>query len=178
MKQNTKKLTVSAFFAVLSLTLYAVEEMIPPVFPAVPGLKIGLAYLPIMLIMFIGGVWKARDAALILLCRIVISCLLFGNPMAIMFSVSGGILSLLVMTLFSKGIKDSWEIIPCGIFSALAHNIGQLTAAAVLYKSLFMFAYLPYLAIAAFITGAFSGIVTYILTKRPINIISKIKNLK
>ena len=51
---NTKKLTLCALFAAISLTLYIIESMIPTVVP-IPGVKIGLAYIPIIFLIFIGG---------------------------------------------------------------------------------------------------------------------------
>lgn len=42
---TVKKTVFSALLAVMSLTLYIVEGMIPPVV-AIPGFRIGLAYFP------------------------------------------------------------------------------------------------------------------------------------
>ena len=65
---NIRKLVMSALLATISLTLFLLESMIPPVVP-IPGVKIGLAYLPVMLVMFMGGKWKIYDAVLVLFVR-------------------------------------------------------------------------------------------------------------
>ena len=63
---TVKKTVFSALLAVMSLTLYIVEGMIPPVVP-IPGFRIGLAYFPVLFSLYLGGRWKAYDTALILI---------------------------------------------------------------------------------------------------------------
>ena len=71
---TVKKTVFSALLAVMSLTLYIVEGMIPPVV-AIPGFRIGLAYFPVLFSLYLGGRWKAYDTALILIARILLSAL-------------------------------------------------------------------------------------------------------
>ena len=71
---TVKKTVFSALLAVMSLTLYIVEGMIPPVVP-IPGFRIGLAYFPVLFSLYLGGRWKAYDTALILIARIVGACI-------------------------------------------------------------------------------------------------------
>ena len=75
---TVKKTVFSALLAVMSLTLYIVEGMIPPVVP-IPGFRIGLAYFPVLFSLYLGGRWKAYDTALILIARILLSALISGN---------------------------------------------------------------------------------------------------
>ena len=93
---TVKKLVFSALLAAMSLTLYAVEGMIPPIAP-IPGFRIGLAYFPILFTMYLGGQWKAYDTALILIVRVLLSALISGNLTALLFSFSGGALSFVAM---------------------------------------------------------------------------------
>ena len=101
---NIRKLVMSALFSAISLTLFLIESLIPTIVP-IPGVKIGLAYIPIMLVMFIGGNWKIYDAALILTVRILLSALINGNMTAIYFSALGGLFSILVMSIMKVTIK-------------------------------------------------------------------------
>ncbi len=172
-KTNTKKLVISALFVALSLTLFMVEAMIPPVVP-IPGIKIGLAYIPIIFIIFIGGVWRIYDALLVLIARILLSALVSGNLTAMYFAAIGGTLSLLIMGITRLAVKQPWASIPAGIFSAVGHNIGQLAAASTIY-TMSVWAYLPWLIISAVLSGLFTGILTYLLTVKPHKIINKIK---
>ncbi len=174
-ERNIRKLVMSALFATISLTLFLIEAMIPPIVP-IPGVKIGLAYLPVMLVMFVGGIWKIHDAVLILSVRVVLSALISGNLVSVYFSALGGLLSVIVMSVMKVTIRQKWAVIPAGVFSATAHNIGQLTAAMTIY-SVTVWAYLPYLLISAVLTGLFSGFVIYQLIRKDTKIIKNIKNI-
>ena len=51
--------------------------------------------------------------------------------------------------------KQIWAV---GVLSAIAHNAAQIAVAALVMDSLALFWYLPWLIIAAIITGAFTGL--------------------
>ncbi|MCM1412605.1 MAG: Gx transporter family protein, partial [Lachnospiraceae bacterium] len=85
-----KKLTVLALFTTLSLAIYAVESVIPPLVP-IPGIKLGLANI-ITLILLRNA--SAKDALLVLTARILLSALLFGHALSLLYSLAGGGLSL------------------------------------------------------------------------------------
>ena len=172
---TVKKTVFSALLAVMSLTLYIVEGMIPPVVP-IPGFRIGLAYFPVLFSLYLGGRWKAYDTALILIARILLSALVSGNITALLFSLCGGALSFTAMAVTHLFIKKAWGVFPAGIFSAGMHNVGQIFAASLIY-SLSVFAYLPFLAVAAVITGTFIAAAVWFILKKPNRIITKIKNL-
>ena len=165
---TAKKLVFAALLAVMSLTLYAVEGMIPPIVP-IPGFRIGLAYFPILFTMYLGGQWKAYDTALILIVRVLLSALISGNLTALLFSFSGGALSFVAMAV------TPWGAFPAGIFSAVMHNVGQIAAASLIYSAS-VFAYLPFLVIAAVLTGTFIAAVVWLILRKPNRIISKIRN--
>lgn len=173
---TAKKLVFSALLAAMSLTLYIVEGMIPPVVP-IPGFRIGLAYFPILFSMYLGGSRNAYYTALILTVRVLLSVLISGNVMALLFSVSGGVLSFTAMAITHCFIKEPWGAFPAGIFSAVMHNVGQITAASFIY-SVSVFAYLPFLAVAAVLTGAFIGAAVWLILRKPNRIITKIRNIK
>ena len=118
---TVKKLVFSALLAAMSLTLYAVEGMIPPIVP-IPGFRIGLAYFPILFTMYLGGQWKAYDTALILIVRVLLSALISGNLTALLFSFSGGALSFVAMAITHRFIKEPWGAFPAGIFSAVNYT--------------------------------------------------------
>lgn len=173
---SIRKLVFAALLTALSLTLFIIESMIPPVLP-VPGFRIGLAYLPVLFSVYIGGNWSLYDTALILISRILLSALISGNLTALLFSSAGGILSFTTMALTHRFIKEPWGAFPAGIFSAVMHNIGQISAAALIYTAS-VFAYLPVLAVASVITGTFIAASVWLIVRKPNKIINKIKNIK
>ena len=171
---TAKKLVFAALLAVMSLTLYVIEGMIPPIVP-IPGFRIGLAYFPVLFSLYLGGNWSKYDTALILITRVLLSALISGNLMALLFSLTGGALSFAAMTVTHRFIKEPWGAFPAGIFSAVMHNVGQIAAASVVY-SVSVFAYLPFLAIAAVLTGTFIAAVVWLILRKPNRIITKIRN--
>ena len=171
---TAKKLVFAALLAVMSLTLYVIEGMIPPIVP-IPGLRIGLAYFPVLFSLYLGGNWSKYDTALILITRVLLSALISGNLMALLFSLTGGALSFAAMAVTHRFIKEPWGAFPAGIFSAVMHNVGQIAAASLVY-SVSVFAYLPFLAIAAVLTGTFIAAVVWLILRKPNRIITKIRN--
>ena len=111
---TVKKTVFSALLAVMSLTLYIVEGMIPPVV-AIPGFRIGLAYFPVLFSLYLGGRWKAYDTALILIARILLSALVSGNITALLFSLCGGTLSFAAMAVTHLFIKEAWGVFPLSL---------------------------------------------------------------
>lgn len=171
---TAKKLVFAALLAVMSLTLYVIESMIPPIVP-IPGFRIGLAYFPVLFSLYLGGNWSKYDTALILITRVLLSALISGNLMALLFSLTGGALSFAAMAVTHRFIKEPWGAFPAGIFSAVMHNVGQIAAASLVY-SVSVFAYLPFLAIAAVLTGTFIAAVVWLILRKPNRIITKIRN--
>lgn len=173
---TVKKLVLSALLAAMSLTLYIIEGMIPPIVP-LPGFRIGLAYFPILFSMYLGGSRSVYDTALILITRVLLSALISGNLTALLFSVSGGAAAFAAMAITHRFIKEPWGVFPAGIFSAVMHNVGQISAASLVY-SVSVFAYLPFLVAAAVLTGAFIAAAVWFILRKPNKIIIKIKNIK
>jgi heptaprenyl diphosphate synthase len=163
MKVNTKKLTLTAFFAVIALIIFIVEAQIPlPV--RVPGLKPGLANIVILFVLFLGEAWKARDVFMIFLVRVLLAALITGNLMSLIFSFTGGLFALLAMLAMKAVFKDA-AIPVVSVAGALAHNAGQITAAAVIMKSTSVFAYTPALVVGGIISGMLTGFAVYFLFK-------------
>ena len=147
-------------FTALALIFSYVEVMIPINF-GIPGVKLGLANL-IVVIMLYKGDWK--DALFIAVARIVLSGFIFGNLFSILYSLAGGLLSLLVMILLKK--TNVFSIAGVSIGGGAAHNVGQLLVAMFVVQTYQVGYYLPVLLIAGVLTGALIGIVALEVVKR------------
>ena len=84
----TKKLTTLSLLSAIALALYAVESALPPIVP-IPGIKLGLANIITLVVL-----WKysAKDAFFVLLVRILLATLFFGQAISLLYSLSGGLL--------------------------------------------------------------------------------------
>lgn len=163
MKINTKKLTLTALFAVIALVIFVIEAQIPLPFFA-PGLKLGLANIVILFVLFLGENWKARDVFLIFLVRVILAAFITGHPMSLIFSFTGGLFALLVMLAMKRFIKEP-PIPVVSVGGAVFHNMGQILAAAVVMRSASVFAYLPVLVAGGIISGLLTGFAVLVLFK-------------
>ena len=95
---------------------------------------------------------------------ILLSGFLFGSMSSILYSLSGAILSLLIMTLLKK--TDRFSISGVSMAGGVAHNIGQLTIAALVLETSAVWYYLPVLIISGSLTGLLIGFLTGEIRKR------------
>ena len=98
---STKRITYTGMF--VAMVFSYLESMIP-VNIAVPGIKLGLANMVTIVVMYR---LRISDAWIVSLVRVVLSSLLFGNMTVMVYSMAGAVLSLLVMTLCRK--KGLWN---------------------------------------------------------------------
>ncbi len=150
MKKKTAYLGV---MLALALICSYVEVLIPvPI--GIPGIKLGLANIVIVFAMYSLGI---KEAFLLSVMRVTISGFMFGNVIAIAYSLAGGLLSLLVMFLLKK--TDKLSCISVSIAGGIFHNIGQMIIATILVDNYYVLYYVPVLMVAGFITGACIGVV-------------------
>lgn len=157
---QTKKLTTLALYATLSLAVYAAESTLPPLAP-IQGLKLGLANI-ITLILLLR--YTPKDAALVLIVRILLSALFFGHALGLLYSLAGGSLSLLVMCLTNRILQKKLPLLT-GAMGGLAHNVGQLLTAWAVTSTPGVFSYLPFLLPAGIFTGIFTGLCAWLTDK-------------
>ena len=157
---SLKKLTLLSLFTTISLAVYAIESAVPPLVP-IPGIKLGLANIVTLVLL---RRFRAGDALLVLCCRILLSALLFGQALSLLYSLAGGLASLLVMWLVMKLLRKQW-IFLTGAMGGLTHNTGQLLTAWMITATDGVFAYLPFLVLSGVITGLFTGLCARFLDK-------------
>ncbi len=157
---SLKKLTLLSLFTTISLAVYAIESAVPPLVP-IPGIKLGLANIVTLVLL---RRFRAGDALLVLCCRILLSALLFGQALSLLYSLAGGLASLLVMWLVMKLLRKQW-IFLTGAVGGLTHNTGQLLTAWMITATDGVFAYLPFLVLSGVITGLFTGLCAGFLDK-------------
>ena len=90
---STKRITYTGMFVAIAMVFSYLESMIP-VNIAVPGIKLGLANMVTIVVMYR---LRISDAWIVSLVRVVLSSLLFGNMTVMVYSMAGAVLSLLVI---------------------------------------------------------------------------------
>lgn len=157
---NINKTAFLGIFLALALIFSYVEALIPFFF-GIPGMKLGLANSLVLTLLYLKG---PKDALLVNFLRIILSGLLFGNVFAIVYSLSGGILSFILMFIVKK--TEKFSPVTVSVIGGISHNIGQLLIAMVLLNTVYLSYYASLLLISGFITGGLMGIITKELLKR------------
>lgn len=158
--KGTGRIARLALLTAIALTIFMAEAQLPVI--PVPGVKLGLANIVTVYAMFSLG---PGDALLVLSGRVFLGAVFSGQPMTLIYSAAGGLLSWCVLCLLRRLLtgEQIWLASPV---AAIFHNLGQLLAAAAVLRSWAVMAYLPYLIIAAVIAGLFTGIAAQALIKR------------
>lgn len=155
--------TKAAYFGVftaLALIFSYVETLIP-IHLGIPGVKLGLANLIIVITLYKMG---TKEAYILSIVRVVLAGFIFGNMFSILYSMSGGLLSLSVMTLLKK--TDKFSVMGISMAGGVFHNVGQLLMSAIVLESLSITYYLPVLLISGVLTGFLIGFIANEMLKR------------
>ena len=110
-------------FTALALIFSYVETLIP-ISLGIPGAKLGLANLVIVTALY---KMRLQEVYVLSVVRVVLSGLIFGNYISILYSLAGGLLSLTVMAALKKG--DRFSVTGISVAGGVFHNIGQLLIA-------------------------------------------------
>lgn len=156
-----KKVAVCGVLVALAMIFSYIEVLIPFNF-GIPGMKLGLANLVIVIGFYF---LKPQEVLLISLVRIFMMGYMFGNGMSIIYSLAGGMLSFLIMLMLKK--IGNFSIIGISIAGGVFHNVGQLIAAMIVLENVAVFYYFPALLISGVVTGFLIGI----LSKRVVRVV-------
>ena len=144
---SSKKIAYCGLLTTVALLLSYVERMlaIPMI---VPGMKLGLANVAVLIALYI---LDNKTAFSISILRILISALLFTGFASFLYSASGALLSFTVMAFCKK--TNIFSMIAVSILGGISHNIGQITIACVIVENIGLFYYMPFLIILGIATG-------------------------
>ncbi len=154
---KTKRLVLTSFIFAMALVLSYIEDSLPPIMAAVPGVKFGLSNIAVMYALFFLG----RKVAFSIAALKSFFVFIMRGFVAALLSFCGGMLSLTVMLLLIYIFKDKISYLLVSVCGAVFHNIGQFIAISIIYSNLFLWVYLPILLVS----GVFAGIVTAVLLR-------------
>ena len=157
---KTKTLVFLSLFTAVAMVLSYIEAILPPIWSAIPGIKIGL---PNIIIIFLLYRMSVKSAAAVSLVRILLSALLFGNAVTLLYSLAGAILSLTVMAVLKK--IDRFSMIGVSIVGGVFHNLGQILMAMLILETAEIGYYMIILTVTGTIAGVLVGILGALLTR-------------
>lgn len=153
-----QKLALTAVLSAQAIFLSFIESLIPVSQVLPPGAKIGLANIVTMFAVLSGGF----VSALIVTLMKSLFILIISGPMAFMMSISGGLVSLLIMILIFKLPNNPFGIIGISVIAAVSHNFAQLAVSIVITKTkALFFAYSPALLLFGIIAGVLTGLLLH-----------------
>ncbi|MBD5465459.1 MAG: Gx transporter family protein [Lachnospiraceae bacterium] len=158
---KTKKIVTLGMFTAVALTIFVVESYFPPIVP-IPGIKMGLANVVTLLMLFL---YDERDSFAVLLLRIILGSIFTGQAVSFFYSLSGGIACFFIMAVFHRIFRGKYSIL-VSMLGAVFHNLGQMAAALALLRTSGVLFYLPVLMLSALLTGFFTGCVALGLSRR------------
>lgn len=150
---KTKQLVLCAVLTAVALGLSYVERMIPlNLIVPLPGVKLGLANIVTLMALYF---LSTKTAVTILVLRCLLNAIFGGGITGLAFSLTGGLLSVMVMALSRR--LPFLSIYGVSILGAAAHNIGQILAAMAMMGSVYILVYLPFLLMISVLTGLITG---------------------
>ena len=147
----------TGILAAFALVLTYVETFLPLPIP-VPGAKLGLANIPVLMAL---KILNTKSALVIALIKVLVTGLLFGSPIMIPYSLAGTLFALLVMRLLS--FIPGLHVIIISIAGSVFHIVGQLAVASLMLGTLLVWYTLPLLLVVACATGVLTGNITIYL---------------
>ena len=162
-KLNARKIAFLGIAGTLCIVLSALESLLVPVIPGLPpGAKPGLSNIVIMLLSATGQ----TSGILFPVLMKSLFVLMTRGASAFFMSLSGGMLSALVMLfLYKRQFRNVTET-GIGVLSACAHNTGQLLVSMLYTGTSALIGYYPVLLLFGTVTGLVTGIFTAVLLPR------------
>lgn len=146
---ETEKITNFALFISISIVL-SIFEMLIPINFIVPGVKLGLGN---MLLVILLDYYDFKELLVFQIIKISVTTFILGLFSIYMFSLSGGLLALIVMYSVRKIFKTKVTTYTLSMCGAIAHNIGQIIFAIYALKAPELIGYIPFLVLFGSITG-------------------------
>lgn len=161
---NTRKITKLAAFVSVAVILGYVESLFPPV---AAGVKLGIANTVVITVLY---THSGKDAWIVSILKVLLCMALFGSMTSFIYSLSGSVLSLLVMIIAKK--SKSFSVVSVSGLGGLCHNLAQFVCAYIIIGKGVIF-YLPVLCLSGIFCGVLTGIAAQLIIKRGREIFGK-----
>lgn len=164
--RSVSELAMCGLFVALAMIFSYVESLLPIPFP-VPSMRLGFANIAIIAVLYMYG---ERDAFAVNLIRIILSAMLFGTINSFLFSISGGLASLVVMV-FIRRIK-AFSILGVSTLGGITHNMVQILVAIWTLGSASIGYLMPIFIVMGLVTGIICGLISKLFIKH-VNVLKR-----
>ena len=153
MKKTNKMIFISLLVSV-GLALSVIESAIPlPI--SMPGARLGLSNMVVLVTLIVFGF---KDGIKVGMLKSTVLMLVTGSISSFLYSISGAMLSCIMMYLFHRYLSRFFSLIGVSIIVAASHNFAQVTVAVIMLSNPRIYSYLPFLLIISLFTGYFVGL--------------------
>ena len=160
MKRLNKMIFISILVSI-GLALSVLESSIPlPI--AMPGARLGLSNMVVLVTLVVFGFKEGIKVAML---KSTVLMLITGSISSFIYSLSGAILSCIMMYLFFKYLSNIFSLIGVSIIGAAAHNFAQVSVASAMMNNIRIYSYLPFLLLLSLFTGYFVGLASIYIVK-------------
>lgn len=149
---SVKKLTFMAMFVSFMLVSHFFETVYI-IFPFVPGVRLGFSNIFIILLIYFFGCKKAGPAVL---CKVLLSFFIAGNPVSFILSLSATGVSFVAMSVLIRWCR-AFSVIGISVISSVLNILTQLFFASLLMNNSAVWGYLPVVLVSSCIAGVFTG---------------------
>lgn len=159
--KGIKRMIFLSLLVSIGLALSLFESMMPLPFIA-PGAKLGLSNMVILITLVVFGFKEALTVGIL---KSIIFTLATGSVTSLFYSLSGSVLSCILMYIINHRFSNIFSLIGVSIFGAVAHNFGQVLVASMMMSNIRIFSYLPILLLTSLFTGYFVGLTSKFAVK-------------
>ena len=160
-----KKTALLGMLVALAFVLSYIETLIP-INLGIPGAKLGLANLVVMVALYTLGTKEALS-----MVRILLTGLTFSSMAAMLYSFAGGLLSFAVMYLAKR--SKLFSAAGVSVLGGISHNAGQIFVAMWVLDTATLIYYLPVLAITGIASGTVIGLLAVMVIRRVSGMINR-----
>lgn len=157
---SAKRLATLSVLTAMGLIMFMVESLFPPLF--LPGAKMGLSNIFSLLTLFVLG---PVDAFVLVVIRTVLGSVFTGNMSTLMYSLSAGIVSVVVSAVLVEFTYPRVSIVAISVVSAIMHNVTQNVVFCLVSNTPEMFSYLPWLALLGIVAGLIVGFAVWFILR-------------
>ncbi len=156
---KNKKIAYISLLSALAIVFGYIEGLFPA-FAAIPGIKLGISNIVILLALY---QTDKMTAYFIMIIKVLATSLLFSGMNVLLYSFCGGVFSISAMICCRK---LNFSIVGISMIGGISHNIGQLLVAGIVLKTVSVIYYFPVLLLSGLVFGFITGIVSKIIISR------------
>ena len=157
---TARRVATLSVLTAMGLIMFMVESLFPPLF--LPGAKMGLSNIFSLLTVIVLG---PTEAIILVVVRTVLGSIFTGNISTLMYSLTAGLVSVVVSIILVEFIYPKVSIVAISVVAAVMHNLTQNIVFCLVSNTPEMFSYMPWLALLGVVAGIIVGFAVWFILR-------------